>query len=370
MDSLDTTGNYQLSLFTHQKAKYEWMPVHHTAFLTLKNAVTQAPILCYPDATKLNTVFTDTSDNACGTQLSQEHDGMEFQVAILSHTFTYTQKKWSTTEQEAYKVYYAVTKWNYYLQGAKIIFHNDHKTLARFLNGKNANNKMNRWGLEFTTYIITFKWILGAQNKAADYLSRLVELPHDRQATAQMLTATNHDGPTFSTRNRVLQCNITENLTPQPKVDTVTPNITTITDTPDVTWKPLTEDRVHTLLQMQKTDPFFKCISKHLSNGKPPKHESNFFLHIKGLLYKHIMDSNQKFLALVIPKTWKYIVLIEAHDKLGHQGAIHTYCLIKHQYYWQGMNKNIRKYIANCTLCCREKAKVQSYPLQMTEIPE
>ena len=33
------------------------------------------------------------------------------------------------------------------------------------------------------------------------------------------------------------------------------------------------------------------------------------------------------------------------------------------------MNKDIRKYIANCTLCPREKAKVQDYPLQMMEIP-
>ena len=32
------------------------------------------------------------------------------------------------------------------------------------------------------------------------------------------------------------------------------------------------------------------------------------------------------------------------------------------------MNKDIRKYIANCTLCHRENAKVQAYPLQMTEI--
>ena len=47
-----------------------------------------------------------------------------------------------------------------------------------------------------------------------------------------------------------------------------------------------------------------------------------------------------------------------------------TYCLIKCQYYWKGMNKDIRKYIANFTLCCREKAKVQAYPLQMTEILE
>ena len=121
---------------------------------------------------------------------------------------------------------------------------------------------------------------------------------------------------------------------------------------------------------MHRMDPFCVHISKHLSNKKAPKHKADLFLHIKGLLYKHVTDSNQKFLALVIPKAWKYTVLVETHDKLGHQGATHTYCLIKCQYYWKGMNKDIRKYIANCTLCCREKAKVQSYPLQMTEIPE
>ena len=33
------------------------------------------------------------------------------------------------------------------------------------------------------------------------------------------------------------------------------------------------------------------------------------------------------------------------------------------------MNKDIWKYITNCTPCHREKAKVQAYPLQMTEIP-
>ena len=82
-----------------------------------------------------------------------------------------TQCKWSTTEQEAYGVIYAVTKWNNYLQGVEVIVHNDHKPLARFLNGKNANNKVNRWGLELATYNITFEWISGAQKKAADFLS-------------------------------------------------------------------------------------------------------------------------------------------------------------------------------------------------------
>ena len=82
---------------------------------------------------------------------------MEFLIAFLSHTFTETQRIWSTTEQETYGVYYVVTKWNYYLQGIDIIVKNDHKPFAKFLNGKNANNKVNIWSLELATYNITFK---------------------------------------------------------------------------------------------------------------------------------------------------------------------------------------------------------------------
>ena len=172
-----------LTLLNCQRAKFKWMPVHHTTFLTLKDAVTKAPNLHFPDPAKWYMVYTNASDDASGAQLPQKHDEMEFSIAFLYHTFTDTQRKWSTTEQEVYKVYYAVTKWNYYCQGAEIIVHNDHKPLARFLNGKNTNNKVKIQGLELATYNITFEWISGAWNKAADCLSRLVKLPHDRQAT-------------------------------------------------------------------------------------------------------------------------------------------------------------------------------------------
>ena len=75
----------------------------------------------------------DTSADACRAQLSQMH---ESPVAFLSHTFTDTQWRWSIPEQEAYNIYFTIKKWNYYLQGADIIVRNDHKPLARFLNGK------------------------------------------------------------------------------------------------------------------------------------------------------------------------------------------------------------------------------------------
>ena len=97
-----------------------------------------------------------------------------------------------------------------------------------------------------------------------------------------MLTGTNHDRPTFHIRSRTTQHSITEDLTSK-TTDTVTPDITNITDTPDATPKPLAEDGLQALLQMQKTDPFCKCISKYLSNGKAPKHEADLISTHQGI---------------------------------------------------------------------------------------
>ena len=239
----------------------------------------------------------------------------------------------------------------------------DQKPLTKFLNGKNANNKVNRLSLELATYNITFEWTSGAKTKATDCLSCLVE-PALTSITVNMLTTTHTDRPAFNTRSCTQNTSPDTTSIPHPNVSPWISQETTPTP------KHLTADRLEALLQMQRTDLFCKCVSKHLSNGKAPQHEFDTFTHVKGLLYKHVMDSGKQFLALVIPKSWKYTVLVEVHDKLGHQGNSHMYCLIKRQYYWKGMNKNIRKYIANCVLCQREKAKVQHYPLQMTEIPD
>ena len=116
-----------LTLLTCHKAKFKWTPAHHKAFMTLKEAIIQAPVLCYPDPARKYIVYMDAPDGVCGAQLSEEHDWTEFPVAFLPHTFTETQRKWSTAEQETYGVYYAITKWNYYLQGSDIIICNDQR---------------------------------------------------------------------------------------------------------------------------------------------------------------------------------------------------------------------------------------------------
>ena len=169
---------------------------------------------------------------------------------------------------------------------------NNHKSLAKFLNGKNANNKVNRWSLELATYNITFEWISGAKNKAADCLSWLVEQLPRTPATVNMLTVTHTDRPAYNTRSCMKEDSAGTTFTSHPDV---TPNISPETNQ---TPKFLTADRLEALLQMQRTDPFYKHISKCLFNGKALQHKTDIFTHIKGLLYKHITDSGQNSLPL------------------------------------------------------------------------
>ena len=80
---------------------------------------------------------------------------------------------------------------------------------------------------------------------------------------------------------------------------------------------------------MQLTDPFCKCIVKRLLNKIAPKYElKTFFIH-NGLLYRYASDHSKDFCALVIPKAWRYTILVETHDKMGRQGNNQMYSLIK-----------------------------------------
>ena len=81
-----------------------------------------------------------------------------------------------------------------------------------------------------------------------------------------MLSATNLDGPAFNTRSRTAQHSSSNDTTPQ--TDAAELNVT---DTPSNSPKSLTTDRLQALLQMQKTDPFCKCISKKTVKWKITK---------------------------------------------------------------------------------------------------
>ena len=86
-----------LTLLTCQQVKFDWTLTHHKAFLKLNESIIEAPILQYATPNKRYIVYTNAPDDACRAQLSQEHDGTEFPIAFLLHTFLETQREWNTT---------------------------------------------------------------------------------------------------------------------------------------------------------------------------------------------------------------------------------------------------------------------------------
>ena len=76
-----------LTLLTRQQVKFQWTPEHQVAFVHLKDAIVQAPILHYPNPNKTYMLYTDASDDTCGAQLSQDHDGTDFPVAFYHILF-------------------------------------------------------------------------------------------------------------------------------------------------------------------------------------------------------------------------------------------------------------------------------------------
>ena len=92
---------------------------------------------------------------------------------------------------------------------------------------KKNTNKVNRWSLELTTYNITFKWISGAKNKAANCLSWLVEQPTTIPATVNMLAVTHTDRPASNTRSHTKKDSPDTTSTQHPNVSpSISPDTT------------------------------------------------------------------------------------------------------------------------------------------------
>ena len=96
-----------------QKDKFEWNSDAEQAFLSLKAALLQAPILQLPDFTKAFVIETDASRTAIGAVLLQN----ELPISYFSKKLPSHLCKQSTYVRELHTVVEAVRKWRQYLLG-------------------------------------------------------------------------------------------------------------------------------------------------------------------------------------------------------------------------------------------------------------
>nr|GEX03667.1 reverse transcriptase domain-containing protein [Tanacetum cinerariifolium] len=147
------------------------------AFQTLKRKLTEAPILIAPDWDMPFELMCDASDFAIGEVLGKRQDKHFRPIHYASKTMTKAESNYTTTEKEMLAVVYAFEKFWSYLILNKSIVYTDHSALTYLFAKKDSKARLLRCVLllqEFTFKVIDTK---GAENLAADHLSRL-ENPH------------------------------------------------------------------------------------------------------------------------------------------------------------------------------------------------
>ncbi|GJY53125.1 reverse transcriptase domain-containing protein [Tanacetum coccineum] len=159
------------------------------SFETLKKKLTEAPILVAPDWDLPFEIMCDASDFAVGAVLGQRKTKHFQPIHYASKTMTDAQSHYTTTEKELLAVVYAFEKFRPYLVLSKTIVYTDHSALKYLLAKQDAKPRLLRWILLLQEFDVIIRDKKGAENLAADHLSRL-ENPHQSDLEKKEITET------------------------------------------------------------------------------------------------------------------------------------------------------------------------------------
>ena len=377
-----------LTKLTRKDIDFEWTQKCQDCVYMLKECLEKAPILRYPDPTAKYVLYTDASNFAYAGVLTQEKDGTDHPVAYISGLFRGSQCRWAAVTKEAYAIYMSVKKLSFYLDSARITVRSGHLPLKRFLEKSTLNSKVNNWAVELEDQKISFEYIPGIKNVLADTLSRLiqidseVELPQEEEGKefgyipfqqlpevqteviTECLLSDLYD-PANSTQDGKLDGKLQDPKSVKSTL-TIQHNEKTTIDLPIEL--PIADE---VLRKLQEQDKETRRLIDLFNSGKMDK---KLYSMDNYILNRVLVEDGIMYYPLVLPDLLRDCVLMLAHDKQGHNGALRVYNSIRRLYYWKGMKKQIRSHCSRCITCAKfnttAKEFVKSHftsPLQLME---
>ncbi|GJT95407.1 putative nucleotidyltransferase, ribonuclease H [Tanacetum coccineum] len=154
-------------------AKFNFFDDCKKAFNILKEKLTTVPIIISPDWNVPFELMCDTSDFAVGAVLGQRIDGRFKPIYYASKALNNAQEHYTTTEKELLAVVFSFDKFRPYLILSKTIVYTDHSALKYLFSKQDAKPRLIRWVLLLQGFDIEINDKKGAENLAADHLSRL-----------------------------------------------------------------------------------------------------------------------------------------------------------------------------------------------------
>ena len=153
---------------------WEWTKECQSAFDTLKEKFTTAPVLTMADVNKPFILETDASTWAIGATLMQKDSNRDLHpCGFLSHALTPTERNWQIYDRELYAIIYALDEWKHLLLGAEhtLTIHCDHKNLTYYKSPQRLTSRQARWWNNLSRYNFNLVHIPGTKLIQADALS-------------------------------------------------------------------------------------------------------------------------------------------------------------------------------------------------------
>nr|ABD78322.1 polyprotein [Primula vulgaris] len=291
-----------------KKDAFLWSREAEIAFNNLKKAVTSPPVLALPDFNKTFTIECDASGQGVGAVLQQE----KRPIAFFSKALKGRLLTLSTYEKELYALVQAIQKWRPYICCQEFIVNTDHQSLKYLLEQKISTPSQQKWLSKLLGYNFKIYYKQGALNKAADALSRV----NEGQLMSVVVST-----PIWEIKKEIMDC--------------------------------YEKDQKVAEISFQIANEVLAATNFKWING---------LLFYKERLY--VPNNNDL-------KIKTYAILHEDPDN-GHTGFQKSLLLAYKEVYWQGLKKDLKKFVDSCVVCQTCKyGKTNAYGLlQPLPMPE
>jgi len=299
------------------RQSFTWGKEAESSFQELKKRFTSAPILATFDPERRIVLETDASDYAIGMCISQPDDeGRLRPVAFYSRKMIPAELNYEIHDKELLAIVEAFREWRVYLEGPKypVKVYTDHKNLLYFTTTKVLNRRQVRWSETLANYNYEILYTKGKDNAKADALSRRADHFRDVKPQEQSILRENPNG-------------------------SLTYNHATIAATFTIS----DQDQERQIIKSYIKDRLAQEIKKNPTKYPSFEVQDSGLILYKGLVYV----ANQS----------RGTILRRYHEESphGHQGIEKTLERISRTFYFPGMNKAVRQFIADCDLCWKTK---------------
>ena len=157
------------------KSPWIWEDQEETAFAEVKKAIMMAKKLSHLRYDLPLRLQCDSSEVGFGCVLFQrdpENPELRHVVEYASRKLQPAESRWTALEREAGALFWAVKKYEKYLEGKKFFLTTDNRALSWMKDTKDSNSKVYRWFLLLSSMDFELEFCAGERNEGPDGLSR------------------------------------------------------------------------------------------------------------------------------------------------------------------------------------------------------